>query len=151
MGHVGLNGAPLVTIAAPSLLSEPGRGLGYSGGIDQSHAPPFDQQHGKPLLIGCHQRRRAAHRPQQLLGYPGRKSVPCPYLRADYGPTFTQRKGVTDLADPPCVHRKGLRKIVTTARAVIGPLTRTRHRRTINVHDYVEATARSLRCVNVGP
>ena len=92
-------------------------------------------------------------------------------LRADYGPTFTQRKGVTDplrpcgpslqtlLADPPCVHRKGpdvrLPEIVTfrqgdaATRAVIGPLTKTRCR-TIKVHDCVDASAWSLRCVNVG-
>ena len=36
------------------------------------------------------------------------------------------------------------------AGAVIGPLTKTR-RRTIKVQDCVEASAPSLRCVNVGP
>ena len=47
-------------------------------------------------------------------------------------------------------------KIVTfrrgdaAARAVIGPLTKTR-RRTINVHDCVEASVWSLSCGNVGP
>ena len=53
-------------------------------------------------------------------------------------------------ADPPCVHRKGLThasqkykpsvEATQAARAAIGPLTKTR-RRTINVHDYVEASA----------
>ena len=49
-----------------------------------------------------------------------------------------------------------LSKIVTfcrgdaAARAVIGPLTKTRPR-TINVDDYIDATAGSLSCVNLGP
>ena len=59
-------------------------------------------------------------------------------LRADYGPTFTQRKGVTDPLRPcgPSLYPPQgpdvrLPKIVTfcrgdtVARAVIGPLTKT--------------------------
>ena len=84
-------------------------------------------------------------------------------LRADYGPTFIQRKGVTDPLRPcgpslrptqgPDVR---LPEIVTfrwgdwAARPVIGPLTKTR-RRTITVHDCVKASVWSLRCVNAGP
>ena len=80
-----------------------------------------------------------------LVGALGEIRIRCP-LRADYGPTFTQRKEVTD---PPCVHRKGLtctsQKLLifhwgdTATRAVIGPLTKT-----IKVHDYVEASAGSF-------
>ena len=84
-------------------------------------------------------------------------------LRADYGPVFTQLKGLIDPLLPcgPSLRRPQgpdvrLPKIVTfrwgdaAARAVIGPLTKNR-RRTIKVHDYIEASAWSLRCVNVGP
>jgi hypothetical protein len=84
-------------------------------------------------------------------------------LRGDYGPTFTQRKGVTDPL-PPCGPSlrppQGpdvrLPKIVTfprgyaAARALIVPLTKTR-RRTIKVHDCVAASPWSLRCVNLEP
>ena len=40
--------------------------------------------------------------------------------------------------------------VLRRRRAVIGPLTKTR-RSTINAHDYVYASAWSLRCVNAGP
>ena len=79
-------------------------------------------------------------------------------LRADYGPTFTQRIGVTDPTSIRPLQGPHVRlpKNVTfcwgdtAVRAVIGPLTKSR-RRTIKVHDCVEASALSLRCVNVGP
>ena len=80
-------------------------------------------------------------------------------LRAGYGPTFKQPKGVTDPLRPrgPSMHpHVRLLKIVTflqgdaAARAVIGPLTKTR-RRPIKVQECVEASAWSLRCVNVEP
>ena len=41
---------------------------------------------------------------------PSPRGPPLTHPRADYGPMFMQRKGVTD---PPCVHYKGLTKIVT--------------------------------------
>ena len=74
-------------------------------------------------------------------------------LRADYGPTFTQPKGATDplrpcgpSLRPPQGRDAHLPNMLTfrrddaAARAVIGPLTQTR-RRTIKVHDCVEASA----------
>ena len=64
---------------------------------------------------------------------------PCgPSLRPPQGPDVCHPKIVTS--------RRG----DAAARAAIGPLTETRGR-TINVHGYVEASAGSLRCVNVGP
>ena len=68
-----------------------------------------------------------------------RNAFPCrPFLRPPQGPVVRLPKIVT-------FHRGD-----AAARAVIRQLTKNR-RRTINVHDYVEATAGSLRCINVGP
>ena len=56
------------------------------------------------------------------------------------------------LADPPCVHRKGLTvRVHVAARAVIGPLTKTLAKNQKPVHDCVEASAWSLICVDVEP
>ena len=59
-----------------------------------------------------------------------------PSLRPTQGPDVRHTKMLT------------FRRGDAAARAVIGPLNKTR-RRTIKVHDFIEASAWSLRCVNM--